>query len=122
MQMVQPRMWTLDELHGLPDDGNRYELVRGELFVTPAPGTGHESLLLCLQRIIEPYVVANGLGSVFGPRSVIRARGSEVEPDLMVRPFGLPLPDRWEELVWHPASASESLIIDVRAFFRAALG
>ena len=29
------KLWTLEELHSLPDDGNKYELVRGELFVTP---------------------------------------------------------------------------------------
>jgi hypothetical protein len=28
---------ALEQLHRLPDDGNKYELVRGELFVTPAP-------------------------------------------------------------------------------------
>ena len=28
------RPWTLEEVHRLPDDGNKYELVRGELFVT----------------------------------------------------------------------------------------
>lgn len=31
------RPWTLEELHRFPDDGNKYELVDGELFVTPAP-------------------------------------------------------------------------------------
>ena len=98
MHMVQTKGWTLEELHRLPDDGNKYELVRGELFVTPAPGVGHESLILRLRRIIEPYVVTHGLGSVFGPRAVIRMHGSEVEPDLMVRPFGLPLPARWEDV------------------------
>lgn len=37
--------WTLDELHSLPDDGNKYEVVRGVLFVTPAPTWQHESIL-----------------------------------------------------------------------------
>jgi Uma2 family endonuclease len=31
------KLWTLDELHALPDDGNKYELVHGVLLVTPAP-------------------------------------------------------------------------------------
>lgn len=26
------KVWTLEELHSLPDDGNKYELVHGELF------------------------------------------------------------------------------------------
>jgi Uma2 family endonuclease len=31
------RQWTTDDLRDLPDDGNRYEVIDGELFVTPAP-------------------------------------------------------------------------------------
>ncbi len=30
--------WTVDMLDALPDDGQRYEVIDGELFVTPAPG------------------------------------------------------------------------------------
>lgn len=33
--------WTLDMLDALPDDGQRYELIDGELFVTPAPSDLH---------------------------------------------------------------------------------
>ena len=79
------RPWTLEELHRLPDDGNKYELVRGELFVTPPPSTGHEDVLARLTRILDPYVAEHRLGYVFHPRSVIQSDGSEVEPDLMVR-------------------------------------
>ena len=31
------RRWTADEVRALPDDGNRYEVVEGELLLTPAP-------------------------------------------------------------------------------------
>ena len=77
--------WTLEELHRLPDDGNKYELVRGELFVTPPPSVGHEELASRLSRILDRYAEAAGLGHVYRPRAVLRALGSEVEPDLMVR-------------------------------------
>lgn len=79
------RPWTLAELHRLPDDGNKYELVRGELFVTPPPSTGHEDILARLSRILDPYVAEQRLGYVYHPRSVMELDGSEVEPDLMVR-------------------------------------
>ena len=79
------KVWTLEELHSLPDDGNKYELVHGELFVTPAPTVQHEEILARLNRILVPFVEANGLGEVYRPRSVVQFRGSEVEPDLMVR-------------------------------------
>jgi Uma2 family endonuclease len=77
--------WTLEEVHRLPDDGNKYELVRGELFVTPPPSPEHETVAARLTRILDPYVAANGLGMVYHPRAVMRFEGSEVEPDLMVR-------------------------------------
>ena len=77
--------WTLDELHRLPDDGNKYELVRGELFVTPPPSDDHETVIARLSRRLEPFVEAHHLGFVYHPRAVVRAEGSEVEPDLMVR-------------------------------------
>src|SRR6516164_7222845 len=77
--------WTLDELHRLPDDGNKYELVRGELFVTPPPSDDHETILARLSRMLEPFGAAQRLGFVYHPRAVVRAEGSEAEPDLMVR-------------------------------------
>ena len=79
------KVWTLKELHSLPDDGNKYELVRGELFVTPAPTDEHETIAARLTRLLDPYVAANGLGFIYRPRAVMQFRGSEVEPDLMVR-------------------------------------
>jgi Uma2 family endonuclease len=77
--------WTLEQLHRLPDDGNKYELVRGELFVTPPPGDEHETVLAKLSEILAPYVREHRLGHVYHPKSVMRFEGSEVEPDLMVR-------------------------------------
>ncbi|MEO8620901.1 MAG: Uma2 family endonuclease [bacterium] len=79
------KQWTLEEVHSLPDDGNKYELVRGELFVTPAPTPSHETITSRLSRILDRYVEQHGLGLVYHARAVMRFQGSEVEPDLMVR-------------------------------------
>lgn len=183
MQMAaKTAMWTLAKVHGLPDDGNKYELVRGELFVTPAPSYAHESLASVLRSILDRYVDAQRLGRVFTPRAVVRVRGSEVEPDLMVRSVTKPAPRRWQDapvpilvveilsgttrrrdhvqkrkfyldvgvqeywivdgenrnlrvvrpdkadvvedvtLVWHPPGATNSVVIDVRAYFLDAIG
>ena len=86
MQMAtQTKQWTLEEVHSLPDDGNKYELVRGELFVTPPPSDDHETITARLTRLLDPFVAANSLGMVYHARAVMRFEGSEVEPDLMVR-------------------------------------
>jgi Uma2 family endonuclease len=93
---TKTKLWTLEELHSLPDDGNKYELVRGELFVTPPPNDDHETIFARLSRILDRYVEANGLGLVYHPRSVVRVEGSEVEPDLMVRRPSPGIKDAWE--------------------------
>ena len=96
MHMPQAtRAWTLEEVHRLPDDGNRYELIRGELFVTPAPRHRHERVLERLRRAIDAYVERNGLGWT-AARGVVRVRGSEVEPDLLVR-GDFPSAADWED-------------------------
>ena len=104
---IDIKRWTLDELHSLPDDGNKYEVVRGVLFVTPAPTWQHESILAALSAALSPYVVANGLGLVYHPRAVLRFEDSEVEPDLMVR-----RPSREANVDWTTAPLP-SLIVEV---------
>ena len=39
---AQHTEWTVDMVRALPDDGNRYEVIDGELFVTPAPSWTHQ--------------------------------------------------------------------------------
>lgn len=92
----QARAWTREDLDRLPDDGNSYEVVRGELFVTPPPSSDHQQAIVELNRILVGYVAAQGIGDVHHPRSVVIFEGSQVEPDLMVRPKVVPAP-RWED-------------------------
>ena len=94
---TETRPWTLEELHRLPDDGNTYELVYGELFVTPAPSPSHEEVIAVLARELDRYVERWGLGRVYTARAVVRALESEVEPDIMVRPIGVATED-WSKL------------------------
>lgn len=91
--------WTLAELDRLPDDGNRYEVVDGELFVTPVPSPAHELLALELHSFIDPYVRAERVGRAFMANSAIRAAGSELVPDLTVRKATpIPPPAKWEQM------------------------
>ncbi len=69
----------------LPDDGKRYEVMDGELYVTPSPSPLHQRLSKRLQRQLEDYFEARGLGEVFNaPLDVILGRHDIVEPDLLV--------------------------------------
>lgn len=125
MVMSTQGVWTLDALDRLPDDGNRYEVLDGELYVTPAPSPAHELLANELRTLLEPYVRQHGLGRVFVPRAVLRVSGSEVEPDLMVRPVPVVLPEKWDQMpvpllvveVLSPATRRRDLA-PKRAFYR----
>ncbi|MES2176921.1 MAG: Uma2 family endonuclease [Gemmatimonadota bacterium] len=99
------KRWTLDEFHALPDDGRKCELVRGELFVTPAPAWKHEVILARLARILDPYVEHEHLGFVFH-RAVIQIGDSEVEPDLTVQQ------NPSDDLQWASAP-TPSLVVEV---------
>ena len=96
---LEARKWTRADLERFPDDANRYEVIRGELFVTPPPSVDHEEVLARLSASLTGYVERHGLGRVYHPRTVIRFEGSEAEPDLMVRSVPLGVHgNAWEEL------------------------
>src|SRR5207245_10801531 len=54
MPALVPR-YTATEVRRFPDDRVRYEVIRGELFVTPAPGTVHHPALLQPPRRLHYY-------------------------------------------------------------------
>jgi Uma2 family endonuclease len=80
---IIPRM-TLEELDRLPDDFNRYELIAGELFVTPAPRTRHQIIVTRLTDAMSPYVRRKKLGLVLAsPVDVTLEPESRVQPDVL---------------------------------------
>jgi Uma2 family endonuclease len=89
------RHWTIDDLYAIPDDGNRYEVVRGELFVTSAPTPTHETAIARLLRILSSYVEREAIGLVYAGSPVLRFEDAQVEPDLMVRREHLGNNDAW---------------------------
>ena len=48
--------WTVDMLDALPEDGNRYEIIDGELFVTPSPSPRHQEAIAELHALLRPYL------------------------------------------------------------------
>jgi Uma2 family endonuclease len=101
------KRWTLDELHRLPDDGNKYEIIFGELYVTPPPAEDHENILVRLSALLQPYVQEHRLGGIFRPRAVVRFQGSEAEPDLFVRVLRSRPATDWDD------APAPSLVVEV---------
>jgi Uma2 family endonuclease len=80
--------WTVAERAGLPADGNRYELVGGDLFVTPAPSMRHQLIVSELFHRLEPFVRRHQLGTLLAREThVIRGELDDVIPDVAVYPF-----------------------------------
>ena len=78
------RDWTVEQLHALPDDGNRYEIVDGALLVTPAPSWLHQGAVGELYVLLSEYARRHGLHCVMAPADVAFSRTSVVEPDVFV--------------------------------------
>lgn len=75
---------TYDDYCALPDDGQRHEILDGELAVTPAPAPSHQEVVANLLGELRAHVTARGLGKVYpAPIDVILARTSVVQPDLV---------------------------------------
>jgi Uma2 family endonuclease len=77
---------TLDELHALPNDGNRYELIDGVLFVTPSPTWGHQGVLGRLFFLLYPYARDAGCDAYHAAADVSFGPATCVQPDLFVIP------------------------------------
>jgi len=83
------RRWTVDDLEDLPDDGNRYEIIDGELFVTPAPSMNHQEAVIRLHSILAAYLDHQpGVGHAYvSPADVTFSRTRTVQPDVFVVPL-----------------------------------
>jgi Uma2 family endonuclease len=81
---LPPSDLTYENYVRLPDDGRRYEILDGELEVSPAPSPKHQGVSRNLLVALHGHVQRRGLGTVYcAPIDVILARDSVVQPDLV---------------------------------------
>ena len=81
-----PIYYTADMVRAMPDDGNRYEVVYGELLVTPAPGAWHQRVVLRLGSALETYLSRQpAVGVAFtAPADISWGRDVLIQPDVFV--------------------------------------
>lgn len=84
---VQKKVWTYKEYRRL-DDGNRYEVIGGELIMSPAPSSEHQRVSRDLEWIIWQFVKEKGLGEIYhAPIDVVFNEGAAdeetVQPDIL---------------------------------------
>jgi Uma2 family endonuclease len=76
--------FTYEDLKLIPPDRNRYEIVDGELFVTPAPRTLHQRIVGNIFAALHRHVRQHRLGEVFvAPYDVVFTPSTVLEPDVL---------------------------------------
>lgn len=83
MGTVASNPFTVTDLEGMPDDGRRYELVDGQLLVSPAPGLRHQAMALALYRLLHG-ACPDDLFVLAAPFAVRTDVSNEVQPDVLV--------------------------------------
>jgi Uma2 family endonuclease len=75
---------TYDDYVTLPDDGKRYEIIDGELYVNPAPVPRHQWIVLNIASALRSYFKASGGGKAFvAPIDVVFPDDNIVQPDVI---------------------------------------
>lgn len=103
------KRWTREEVLALPDDGNRYELLDGELLVSPSPKGIHQRAVWALYDRIKPYGREHRIGLTgLAPSDLDLRSGQLLQPDLFV----VPLQEGREPLEW-PEFGVPLLVVEV---------
>lgn len=86
MGMAHPLYYSAPMVRALPDDGNRYETVHGELLVTPTPSVRHQMILMRLIERLSSYLASHDVpGSLLhSPADISWSDDTLVQPDLFV--------------------------------------
>jgi Uma2 family endonuclease len=74
---------TNADLEAMPEDGNRYEVIDGELYVSSAPSFFHQTILLTIGSALLDYLRKHPIGRVAPGVGVIFDDYSGVIPDLV---------------------------------------
>jgi Uma2 family endonuclease len=81
---TQTKPVTYDDYRTLPDDGNQYQIIEGELNMSPSPNSLHQVILGKLFTLTNDYVEKNNLGTmILAPLDVVLSMTDVVQPDLM---------------------------------------
>lgn len=88
--MAQPQppageiILTYDDYLQFPNDGRRYEILEGVLYMTPAPVPKHQKVSINLEFLLYAYVTAHDLGEVYhAPIDVVLSRTNVTQPDII---------------------------------------
>jgi len=79
-------LWTIADLEQLPDDGNRYEILHGELLVTPLPSAGHQGVAARIFLPLATWCRAHTGWRFLTPGGVYSSETTWLQPDIAIYP------------------------------------
>lgn len=93
--MSTKHLITVADLDNYPDDdGNRYEVIEGELLVSRAPGIPHQLVLLNLQVALSKYLTKDPIGRIVPGPGAVFSLFDAVIPDLV-----FVTNERWTQII-----------------------
>lgn len=107
-QIVRPRV-SYSDLERQPEDGRRYEIYDGEVFVVPTPLPLHQRAVGRLLRILDDYVARQGGEVLVSPIDIVFSEYDVIQPDLVYFSVGRHhlVPDKL------PIRSSPDLVVEV---------
>lgn len=83
-QWPAPGEWTYEDYLDLPDDGYRYEVIYGDLYMTPAPNINHQRTSGELEYALQRFVKQQDLGLVLHAPCdlILELHAAPVQPDI----------------------------------------
>ena len=85
--MTSRLRWTSKDLESMPDDGKRYEIIDGELYVSKQHHYYHQRVCTKLTFLLESWNQQAGLGEASGAPGLIFAEDDDVAPDIVWASF-----------------------------------
>ncbi len=80
--MAITKLWTVEDIERLPDDDDRYALIRGTLYRMPPTKPRHGRITNLIGRLVGDFVAAHDLGAVYDQSGFILQR----DPDVLLAP------------------------------------
>lgn len=81
--MTSTLRWTSTDLESLPDDGKRYEIIDGELYVSTQPSWHHQHTCFRIAKALDSWNDKTGAGHVNLAPGLIFAEDDDVAPDVV---------------------------------------
>ena len=81
--MASTLRWTSTDLESMPDDGKRYEIIDGELYVSKQPSWHHQYTCLRIATALDSWSRLSGAGQVNLAPGLIFAEDDDVAPDVV---------------------------------------